>query len=829
MTPEEWRRAKELFHEALDLPAGRREAFLKEAGVEPSVVSEVRRLLDQQGSASGFLETPAAAFSPDLLDGRAAAAERSDQPQTVGPYRVLGLLGEGGMGVVYRAEQESPKRTVALKVIRPGLASESMLRRFEHEAQALARLQHPGIAQVYHAGTEGNGAHRRPYFAMELVEGLPLLRFAETRGLGARDRIALFARVCDAVQHAHMKGVIHRDLKPGNIVVDDSGQPKVLDFGIARVTDSDVRAATVQTDVGQIVGTVPYMSPEQIAGDPADLDTRSDVYSLGVVLFELLTGRLPYDVERKSIIEAARLIREQAPSRLSTAARGLRGDLDIIVGKALEKDKHRRYQSAADLGADLTRYLDNEPIAARPPSAAYQISKFAARHKGLVAAVVSIIFILSGALGGVFWQRNIARREASDAKTQKGIAEKEAAEAEVQRKAASEHATEAETQRKAASREAARATAINEFFMDMLKEANPERRHGNEMSVKEMLDAAAVKLAEKPTGDVEIDEEIRGTLGQTYWQLGALDKAEPLLKAAAERAEAALGSDHELVHESLNQRALVLIQLGRSEEAGPLLERVYTARVRKLGEPDPATLSVMNNWARWLDANGRPDEGLALMERAARLRAERLGPDDRKTLISFDNMGKVLLNHGRLDEALKWMKIANEGFVRTVTEKDPDTLASYQNLAELMRKRKEFGEAERYARLAADGRRVVLGMSDRFTLYSIITLGRTLMEQDRPVEAELPLREAFEGIRVVGRPGEVLLAGWGVAYARCLIALKKFAEAETVLRECETNAAAGTGNTAPSKRNVAEAHVALYTAWNRPDEAAAWQDKLPGK
>src|SRR5215468_3470847 len=250
-------------------------------------------------------------------------------PSRIGRYSILRILGEGGMGTVYEAEQESPKRAVALKVIRAGHVSPEMLRRFEHESAVLGRLQHPGIAQVYEAGTvQDERGHSVPFFAMEFIRGVPLTDFAEKWKLGTGQRLDLIARICDAVYHAHQKGIIHRDLKPGNILVDESGQPRILDFGVARATDSDIQQATLQTDIGQLIGTVPYMSPEQVGGDPGELDTRSDVYALGVIAYELLAGRLPYDLKRRAIHEAARVIREEEPTRLSVVNRTLRGDVE---------------------------------------------------------------------------------------------------------------------------------------------------------------------------------------------------------------------------------------------------------------------------------------------------------------------------------------------------------------------------------------------------------------------------------------------------------------------------------------------------------------------
>ncbi|MFG0275763.1 MAG: serine/threonine protein kinase, partial [Phycisphaerales bacterium] len=354
-------------------------------------------------------EQPTASVGPD-------APTHARPPERIDRYEILSVIGEGGMGVVYRARQEKPAREVALKVIRAGVPTSEQLRRFELEADVLGRLKHPGIAQVYDAGTLDEGAGAQPYFAMELVDGQPLTKHAAARGLSVRDRLALFAKVCDAVQHAHGKGVIHRDLKPGNILVTPDGEPKVLDFGVARLTDADVQSVTMQTDIGQLIGTVPYMSPEQVAGDPGDLDTRSDVYALGVVLYELLTDRLPYDLRQKMIAEAARIIQEEEPTSLSSVSRALRGDIETIVGTALAKEKDRRYASASAFAADLRRFLQDEPIAARPPSASYQLQKFARRNKALVGGVVATFIALAGGLVGTttFALGEAQQRQAAD-------------------------------------------------------------------------------------------------------------------------------------------------------------------------------------------------------------------------------------------------------------------------------------------------------------------------------------------------------------------------------------------------------------------------------
>ena len=295
------------------------------------------------------------------------------------------------MGTVYEAEQDNPRRTVALKVIRPGLVSAEFLNRFSHEAHILGRLQHSGIAQVYEAGRGEDG---QPFFAMEFIRGMPLDEYSRSSGLDVAARLELLARVCDAVQHAHDKGVIHRDLKPGNILVDQSGQPKVLDFGVAHVTDADLLTTSSRTQTGQLLGTLSYMSPEQIAAGPSRLDGCSDVYTLGVILFELLANRLPYHLEHLPVHEVARVIQQEEPSRLGSIDTLYRGDVEIIVAKALEKDKTRRYASAGDLASDIRRYLRGEAILARPASALYQLRKFARRNKGLVAGVSGIFAAL---------------------------------------------------------------------------------------------------------------------------------------------------------------------------------------------------------------------------------------------------------------------------------------------------------------------------------------------------------------------------------------------------------------------------------------------------
>ena len=415
MDTERWQRIEELYHSALELDGNRRAAFLEQAcGGDQSLWLEVASLLAEVQRTDDFLESPAADVAARSL---AASCEPDghSHPATIGHYRIIGRIGEGGMGTVYEAEQDEPRRTVALKVIKLGQTTRERLRRFRLESQALARLQHPGIAQIYEASTADTGLGPQPYFAMEFIRGLPLRRYAEARQLDTRQRLALMVKVCEAVHHAHQRGLIHRDIKPGNILVDESGQPKVLDFGVARVTEVDapegVERATMQTGMGELVGTLAYMSPEQVVGDPFEVDTRSDVYSLGVILYELLSGKPPYRLSHLPLPEAVLTIREMEPETLGSIRSEYRGDVETIVRKALEKDKSRRYASAAELSADIQRYLNEEPIGARPPSTAYQLRKFARRHRAGVAIGGVMLVALCGAVVSVAWEARIARRE----------------------------------------------------------------------------------------------------------------------------------------------------------------------------------------------------------------------------------------------------------------------------------------------------------------------------------------------------------------------------------------------------------------------------------
>jgi serine/threonine protein kinase len=381
LNAEQNRRVTQHFLACIELSPARRADYLnRELSGEPQLRASVEAMLAFEAKNPSYLESGPA---------KLPASDTLATPTMIGGFRIISCLGEGGMGTVFEAEQEHPQRRVAVKVLR-GFSTPSMQRRFEFESELLGRLHHPGIAQIFEAGTADSRQGAQPYFAMELIRGKPITEHARAANLGIRQRLELVALVCDAVQHAHQRGVIHRDLKPGNILVDEHGQPKVLDFGVARVTDSDLKHATLQTATGQVIGTLQYMSPEQASGNSYLLDTRADVYALGVIAFEMLTEQLPYDLARTSIAQAARIILEVEPTAPGQLRSELRGDLETILLKALEKDKERRYPSAAEFSADLRRYLRKEPIAARPASRRYRLEKFASRNKSLLAALLAI-------------------------------------------------------------------------------------------------------------------------------------------------------------------------------------------------------------------------------------------------------------------------------------------------------------------------------------------------------------------------------------------------------------------------------------------------------
>jgi len=480
--------------------------------------------------------------------------------QGLARYRIRRRLGAGGMGIVYEAEQKKPQRLVALKVVRPGFASEALLRRFEFEAEILGRLDHPGIARIFDAGTFGAGDDRQPFFAMELVRGRALHQFLDEEQPALKDLLRLFIRIGNAVAHAHQKGVIHRDLKTANILVTDQGQPKVLDFGVARATDGDVQQMTMETDAGKVVGTLPYMSPEQVAGDADALDVRSDVYSLGVLYYEMLAGVRPHDLAGKSMLEAARKIREEEPRRLGTLRAELRGDLETIGRKALEKDPARRYGSVLELVADVERYLAHEPISARPPTTIYQLVRFSQRHRALVGGVIGVVLVLAAGVVSTrvqWWIAELARNTA-----------------------------QAETRR---------AQAVSDFLMKCLVQASPNQRRGKVTTIEDVFAEAAVRVDQDFADEPEVRAELHGTIGWTLMQMGSHADAELHLQQSLTLWRELRGNENLRVAGVLASLASLAGRTGRTKDALPLAKQALALR----RSASPAAWSRERHDRRW--------------------------------------------------------------------------------------------------------------------------------------------------------------------------------------------------------------------------------------
>jgi hypothetical protein len=537
-------------------------------------------------------------------------AQPPDQPgphlTRIGHYTIRRVIASGGMGTVYEALQEQPRRTVAVKLMKHGVASAAALRRFEFESQLLARLKHPGIAEVYEAGTHDDGTGPVPFFAMEYVpNAAPITAYAKSRGLGVQQRIELFTQVCDAVHHGHQKGIIHRDLKPDNIIVDAEGRPKVIDFGVARATDSDLAFATLQTEYGQLIGTLQYMSPEQVSADPHDIDIRSDVYALGVVLYELLAGRLPYDLKETPPLEAARRIRDEAPPNLSTTSRLLGGDLVTIAHKALDKDRERRYQSAGELAADLRRFLNREPISARPPTVLYQVKVFARRNKVLVGSMAAVLVVLLA--GGI---------------TSTALYVK------------------AERQRAEADRQARRSLAAIGFVTDLVHSASDEN-WGEDLKIGDLLDRYGEKVGTAFPENPEIEAAVRIALTDSYLFLNDFEKAggsQRYLRAARDHMERAIelrreafGELHPETLEALSKYAAVLSHEGDHAAVTRISRRLADAWRQLKGEHDPVTISATEDLAYALAQEGKTDEALRIQRAARDLSATVLGDSSQTT------------------------------------------------------------------------------------------------------------------------------------------------------------------------------------------------------
>lgn len=699
MTPEEFAKIAELFETVRSRPLGERESLLERLCADsPHLHAEVASLLAHHGTnADAAPGAPAkldsgVAVNPaghDLTDDVRRSPATAALPSKVGPYRILSKIGEGGMGIVYRAQQENPNRTVALKVIRPGAVPRSLLKRFALEANVLGRLQHVGIAQIFEAGTavsSDHGAGTQPFLAMEYIDGSPITDYVVANRLTPHQCLDLFARVCDAAQHAHDHGIIHRDLKPGNVLVDRSGQPKVLDFGVARATDSDIQATTLHTDIGQLIGTIPYMSPEQVTGDALALDTRSDIYSLGVLLYRLLAGRLPYDLVKQTIPQALRTIQTVEPERLSTFNTIFRGDIETIVGKALEKSPEARYQSAGALGDDIRRYLRHEPIVARSASTIYQLRKFARRHKGLVTSVTIVfaVLVVGVVVSSSQWVRAVRAERLAQDRLREALSATALAE---QRRIEAEHQGDV-------------ARAVNDFLNDgLLAGVDPSITPDREITMREVLETAAAKVDGAFDGQPLVEASVRTTIGRTMQSLGLYDASEPHL-----------------------QRAVALSRAARGDEDG-------------------GTLRAMALLAYGYERQGKYDEAEALFLTTLPLQQHVLGKDHAETLATANNLGALYLSQGRYDEAERFYVENLEASLRVLGEKNVDTIQAMHNLGAAYAAQGDFARSTSLLDRALQTQRSVFGEEHPGTLAALHNILNLLFHQGRYDEAEAVLVE----------------------------------------------------------------------------------------
>ena len=614
-----------------------------------------------------------------------SAENRPEKKIIEGKYRLLELLGTGGMGEVYKAQQLKPiKREVALKIIKLGMDTNQVMSRFDRERQALAVMDHPNIAQVYDAGSTPEG---RPYFVMELVRGVPLNVYCDTHKLSTKERIDLFITICQAVQHAHQKGVIHRDLKPSNVIVgvkQDRPVPKIIDFGVAKATGHKLTDKTLFTEKGQLIGTPEYMSPEQAEMSGLDIDTRADVYSLGVMLYELLVGVLPFEsnaLRQAGILEIQRTIREVDPPRastrisslgdtgsriaemrktdLSSLRRTIRGDLDWIVFKAMEKDRVRRYTGASEMAADLRRYLNNEPVTANPPSALYKARKYVGRHRfGVAAASIIMLAMLAGIIG-----------------TSLGL-------------------IQAKKAQRLAGQEAETAEQVSGFLIDLFEISDPNESKGNTITVREILDKGAEDIRRELKDQPITRARLMDTMGQVYMNLGLYTKAESLLDESLTLRRTSLGENSVDAAKSLDSLSVLYLEKGEYEQSESNSRKALEICEERLGPRHLLTADILNNLGNVCRKKANYEEAESIFKRALSIREELLGEEHQDVASCLNNLAIIAYQSGRLEEAEPLFERSIKIYEKKWGEDHPQVVKAVNNLGLLYYRTDRLEKAE---------------------------------------------------------------------------------------------------------------------------------------
>jgi non-specific serine/threonine protein kinase/serine/threonine-protein kinase len=687
---------------------------------------------------------------------------------SIGPYLLVKILGEGGMGQVWLAEQAAPvKRKVALKLIKGGMYDNAVIQRFESERQSLAVMNHPAIAKVFDAGSTPDG---QPYFVMEYVDGPPITRYCDNKKLKIRERLEQFIKVCEGVQHAHQKAIIHRDLKPSNILVvevDGKATPRIIDFGIAKAVSSQPGAEQTQfTEMGALVGTRGFISPEQADPNVLDVDTRTDVYSLGALLYVLLTGMLPFDShggKKKPIDEVLRQLREEDPPSPSTKisteketataaserrgtetkqlAKLLRGDLDWITMKAVEKDRARRYGTPSELAADIERYLENRPVVARPASRAYRLKKYVQRHRlGVTVAAGATALLVAFAV------------------------------------------TEA-VQLRRTTRERDRANRITDFMTNMFKVSSPSESRGNSVTAREILDKASKDIDTGLAKDPELRAQMMHVMGVVYLNLGLFSRAETLLRQAVNVRQPLLGQKHPETLTSMDRLAWTLQCEGHNADAEKLMREVVERRQQVLGSDDPGTVESKDELAWILSRQGHLPEAEKLQRDVLAIRRRLLGTESLDTAGSLTHLASTLMEEGHYAEAEDLGSEALAIRRRVLGENSLGTAAPMLNLAATFNKEGKYAEAEKLDRQVLELERRVLGPEHAETLLAASNLAWNLHGQGRLTEAEHLQRDVIITERRVLGPENPRTLVSTSDLASTLKLEGRYAEAEKLQRE----------------------------------------------